>query len=55
MARPKMIRLRVEGGWSDEKVPNKTPYVCDIDGAQLHVAPDGKTVFCNQVHNLETK
>lgn len=53
MARPKMINLRIEGGWHDKKVPNKTPYHCDIDGERLFVAPDGKTVYCDKVHIIK--
>lgn len=53
MARPKKINLRVEGGWHDERVSNKAPYHCDIDGSRLYVAPDGKTVYCDKVHTKE--
>lgn len=49
MARVKTIALRIAGGWKNG-VQNKDPLNCDIDGARLWVAPDGKTLYCNQVH-----
>lgn len=32
---------------------NEQKYHCDFDGSRLHVAPDGKTIFCDKVHAKE--
>lgn len=45
------IAKRVKGGWT-ERQSNKQKYVCDDCGKQLFVAPDGKTVYCDNESEL---
>ena len=43
------ISKRLATGWSDKQA-NKNKYNCDECSAALWVAPDGKTLYCNAVH-----
>lgn len=43
------IAKRTKAGWT-AYVPNKQKYNCDECGAQLWVAPDGKSKYCDKVH-----
>lgn len=40
------IAKRVQGGWTERQV-NLSRDNCDDCGAQLWVAPDGQTIYCN--------
>lgn len=40
------IAKRIKDGWTKPQ-SNRHKYTCDDCGQQLHVAPDGKTIFCN--------
>lgn len=42
------IAKRTNKGWT-ERQANKQKYNCDDCGAQLYVAPDGKTVYCDKL------
>jgi len=46
------IAKRLKNGWT-ERVANKQKYNCDDCGSKLWVAPDGKTIYCNEVHKLK--
>lgn len=41
------ISKRLVNGWTEQQVNNQK-YVCDDCGAKLWVAPDGKTIYCNE-------
>jgi len=42
------IAKRIKNGWTDRQ-SNKQKYKCDDCGQKLHVAPDGKTIFCDNL------
>lgn len=43
------IVKRLPHGWLSHQT-NKQKYNCDDCGAKLWIAPDGKTLYCNNVH-----
>lgn len=48
MPRIKTIQIRTKDGWADQQ--NKEKYMCDVCQMKLWVAPDGKTIYCNNIH-----
>ena len=46
------INQRTKNGWLPKMRHNKDKYVCDICKSKLWVAPDNKTVYCNNKHNI---
>lgn len=44
------IAKRIAGGWTDRQ-PNKQEFNCDDCGAALWVAPDGKSIYCDNLSN----
>lgn len=50
------IAKRLPAGWTDRQ-PNKQKYICDDCQSKLWVAPDGKTVYCDNLSDKhkETK
>lgn len=42
------IAKRLPGGGWTKYQPNKQPEHCDDCGARLYVAPDGRTLYCDQ-------
>ena len=38
------------GKWADKPKENKNHLFCDMCGAKLWVAPDGKTIYCDNEH-----
>lgn len=42
------IAKRLKNGWTNYQT-NKSKEVCDDCKAQLYVAPDGKTLYCDNI------
>lgn len=53
MSKVLTIAKRTERGWTDYQ-PNKSKTNCDDCGARLYVAPDGKTLYCDNVNGAHT-
>lgn len=43
------IARRINGGWTNY-LPQKNDTHCDWCKNRLYVAPDGKTLYCNHLH-----
>ena len=48
------ISKRLKNGWT-ERQTNKQKYICDDCGNRLWVAPDGKTIYCNNLSKAHKK
>jgi len=42
------IAKRIINGWTEYQL-NKSKYSCDDCKAQLYIAPDGKTLYCDNI------
>lgn len=42
------IAKRIKDGWTSRQV-NQQKYNCDDCGAGLWAAPDGKSIYCNEL------
>lgn len=49
----KYIAKRIQGGWTNSQ-PNTDKLNCDDCGARLWVAPDGKTLYCDNASDKHT-
>jgi len=45
------IAKRLKSDWTDYQ-ENKSVSNCDDCGARLWVAPDGKSLYCNAIHEV---
>jgi hypothetical protein len=50
--KPLLISRRLPNGWSN-RIENKDPHQCDLDGARLWIGP-GDQVYCDLVHDPKT-